>query len=113
MSLVTVTTGQTIAASHVNQLVNVLQKSSGNTEVGKYVIAAGIYTSNASTTYYYASLSRGTSPVSVAIDHADIAFSQCSSVNTADLTANGFQVFLGTTTSGVSGGAGGNLTIQY
>jgi hypothetical protein len=113
MSLIRPSTGNTIAASHVDQLVDVLQRSSGQTETGKYVISMAIYTSNGSCSWYYPSLSRGATPVSVSVDHADIGFSQCSSVNATNLTANGFEIYLGSTTSGSNGGCGGNVTISY
>lgn len=113
MSLYTVTTGSTILAADVNQLVNVLQRASGQTEAGKYFMAVPAYTTGAVIAQYICSLSRVSTPVSVSIDTADLSPVTCNSPTTARLTANGFQVTTNSTGTTTSGGCGGNYTIQY
>lgn len=113
MALNTVTTGNTILAADVNQLVNVLQRSSGQTETGKYFLTAPSYVTSASIGAYVGSLSRGTTPVSVTIDTVDQAPSNMNSPSTDHLTANGFHVFASSTGINPACNAGGNYTIQY
>lgn len=113
MALNTVTTGNTVLASDVNQMVNVLQRSAGQTETGKYFLTAPAYVSSASIGAYIGSESRGATTVSVSVDSADQAPSGVNAPNTDHLTANGFHIF--TTSTGVVAGCnvGGNYTIQY
>lgn len=114
MSLSTVTAGQTIAATHVNQLVNVLQKTAGNTEVGKYFLQGGGNTNGWAVSNYIVSLSRGTASVSVSIDTADQAPAASANTPSAlNLTANGFQVTFTTSAVTNTARAAGNFTIQY
>lgn len=114
MALNTVTTGNTILAADINQLVNVLQRASGQTQTGKYWLAGSGYATNANFANYLPSLSRITTPVSVTIDEADQAHSNCNAAVTGALTANGFYV-----DTSAAGGAqlalnvAGNYTIQY
>lgn len=114
MALNTVTTGNTVLASDINQLVNVLQRSSGQTETGKYYVNWGAYASGAQTSIYMQSLSRNATPVSVSIDTADQApANQANSPSTFNLTANGFRIFDNSTGISTNCIAGGNFTIQY
>jgi hypothetical protein len=114
MSLSTVTTGQTIAATHVNQLVNVLQKTAGNTEVGKYYLQGGSNSNGWTVSNYIVSLSRGTATVSISIDTADQApAASANSPSALFLTANGFQIEFTTSAASNTARAAGNWTIQY
>ncbi len=116
MSLVTVTTGNTILASDINQLVNVLQRSATQQEQGKYFLAGPITNNTDVVSCYIPSLSRNATPVSVAIDEVDQAHTggMTATPSTAQLTASGFQVFsLSTTGPNHNARAGGGYTIQY
>jgi len=114
MPLNTVTMGNTILAADVNQLVNVLQRAAGQTEVGHYVLAGADYAANAFVSMYMPSLSRGATPVSVSIDTADIVPSGgMGTPSTGVLTAGGFQIFNAPVAANLNPRAGGNYTIQY
>lgn len=115
MSLSTVTTGNTILAADVNQLVNVLQRASGQTEAGKYFLAGPAYASNAVVALYMPTLSRNATPVSVTIDTVDQApAGGMGTVQSGQLTANGFQIFsINSTGPNTNCRAGGNWTVQY
>lgn len=112
MALNTVTTGNTILAADINQLVNVLQKPSGSTEAGKYFIAGFGTTAGQNSSYYYSSLSRNATPVSVTIDQADQGAVNCVAPATGHLTASGVQIYTASSGSG-NIAVGGNVTIQY
>jgi len=113
MSLNTVSTGNTILAADVNQLVNVLQRPSGQTETGKYYMAGFATTSSQTLNCYIPSQSRTSTPVSVTIDTADLSPTGINTPTTAHLTSSGFNVGATSTGSGSNIGAGGNYTIQY
>lgn len=114
MALNLVTTGNVVLAADINQLVQVLQRSAGQTETGKYVLAWAGYTNGATGSLYQDSLSRVSTPVSVTIDTADVSpGGSANSPSTGHLTAGGFQVFSSTTAASVNAFEGGNYTIQY
>lgn len=115
MSLNLVTTGNTVLAADINQLVNVLQRSAGQTETGKYYIIGQSYASGGNASQYIPSLSRGSTPVSVTIDEADEGHvaGGCNAALTSHLTANGFLVDSSGTGTTLSWQVGGNYTIQY
>jgi hypothetical protein len=113
MALTLVSSGNTIYATDIDQIINVLQQPSGGTEAGSYYI-----TGNASNTsslgYFVSSLSRVSSPVSVSINTSITSPSNCNSPSTDHLNANGFHVY--TTISGgasIASNVGGGYTIQY
>jgi hypothetical protein len=114
LSLYTVVTGQVANAADLNQLVNVLQQPSGGQEKGKYALGgnwAGTGSGFFST--YVPSLSRNTSPVSVAIDTADQApIGGAVAPGTDRLSSSGFHVY-SSMTNGNNGSMAGNYTIQY
>lgn len=114
MALNTVTTGNTVLASDVNQLVNVLQQASGNTEVGKYYLQGGGNANGWVVSNYMDSLSRVSTPVSVSIDTADQAPAASANTPTAiQLTFGGFQVQFSVSTVTNTARAAGNSTIQF
>ncbi len=114
MPLNTVTTGNTILAADINQLVQVLQRAAGQTETGKYHLGGSSYTNGALVSMYMPSLSRTTAPVSASIDTSDTAPSGLQAApSTGHLTANGFQVFAFGSGTTSNCNAGGNYTIQY
>jgi len=114
MPLNTVTTGNTILAADINQVVNVLQRAAGQTEVGKYMLEGNAYASGAYISSYMPSLSRGATPVSVMIDTADNAPTALLNAPSTDhLTANGFHVFANTSGISLNQFCAGNYTIQY
>ncbi|GCE14206.1 hypothetical protein [Tengunoibacter tsumagoiensis] len=115
MALNTVTTGNTVLAADINQLVNVLQRPSGSTETGKYFLIGSSYASGANASNYIPSLSRTSTPVSITIDEADMGHvaGGCNTAVAGHLTANGFQVNTSGTGASLSWSVGGNYTIQY
>jgi hypothetical protein len=113
MPLNTVTTGNTILASDLNQVINVLQRAAGQTETGKYFLDSASYAIGAHVSQYMSSLSRGATPVSVVIDTADVGVVNCNAPTTSNLTANGFHVGVTSTAINVTAGCAGNTTIQY
>ena len=114
MALYTVTTGNTILAADVNQLENVLQRSSCQIEAGAYFMAGGVYTNTAYVSSYVASLSRISTPVSVSLDTSIQApAGNISSVTANNLTFGGFQCFAQCSAANTNARAGGLYTIQF
>lgn len=113
MSLVTPVTGGQINASDVAQLVQVLQRAAGQTESGKYYFTFWAAANADTAGIYCPSLSRGSVPVSVGIDHADAFPAGVNAPLPSNLTAFGFEVYTAATGAGVNYGVGGNWTIQY
>jgi|SRR5216683_2139917 len=93
MALTLVTTGNTINAADLNQLVFVLQRQTGQTEVGDYYLTEGAYSIGATMGYYVSHLSRTSVPTGVVIDTSLQAASNFNAPGTDHLTANGFHVF--------------------
>lgn len=108
----TVSSGTTINAQDVNQIVNTLQQGSGGTETGKYWVESGSANSGWSLGQWIQSQSRTTIPVSVSVDTSTV-LAGVSGVSTQNLTSSGFAIGAGAT--GVSNTAryAGNFTIQY
>ncbi len=112
MALNTVTTGNTVLASDVNQLVNVLQRASGQTEAGRYHFVTSAYANTAAVGGYADSLTRVSTPVSVSIDTSD-GLSNIGSVGTANLTASGFTYQGSGSGPNLNVSGGGSYTIQF
>lgn len=113
MALYTVTTGSTIAAPDVNQVVDELDRQSGQQEVGKYIAIGSAYTTNCTVGVYYPSRSRYASPISASVDSADVALSGVTSLSIGHLSSSGVQIYATSTAAGTNIGTGGNVTIQY
>jgi hypothetical protein len=114
MPLNIVVSGNTVLASDVNQVVQVLQRQSGQSETGKYYLLGSGYAVNANLGSYTVSLSRTTVPVSVVIDEADQAHTNTNAAAAATLqTANGFLVSVSASGAATNVRAGGNYTINY
>lgn len=113
MPLNLVTTGNTILASDVNQLVQVLQRQSGQTETGKYHLLGSSYANGARVAQYMTSLSRVSVPVSVTVDEADVAHNNCGAIATSALTANGVLLFANGTGTFTTAEVAGNLTFNF
>jgi hypothetical protein len=114
MALYTVSTGNTILAADINQLVSVLQRPAGQTESGHYVTAGNSYADQGVVSAYIASQSRNATPVSVSVDTSDVgAFGTSSGPTTNRLTSGGFQVYVKSSGTQTNCGAGGLYTIQY
>lgn len=114
MSLYTVSSGATINAADVNQLVNTLQAGSGATESAKYWTEAGTYDNTGSTLGEWIQTKSATStPVSVSADTSITAPISCGSMSTQQLNSSGF--FIGCASTGISNTArfGGVWTVQY
>ena len=109
---------QTAQPTDLNQLVNVLQQPSGGQEKGKYFIANQVNITNGVIGQYMPTLSRNTAPVvsSCSIDESDQTHTGGMGATPVlgQVTANGFQVYTLTSTSGSTNArAGGNYTMQY
>lgn len=113
MSLNTVTTGNTVLAADINQLVNVLQRAASQTEGGKHILNGWSNASGDTIGQYMQSISRGSTPSSVTIDTSDYSATNLNAPTTANLTANGFFIKATSTGATTSAFVGGNFTIQY
>lgn len=113
MPLNTVTTGNTVLASDVNQLVYVLQRQSGQNEIGDYYLTLGAYATSAFIGYFVSSLSRTSVPTGVVIDTSLQAASNFNAPATDHLTANGFHVYASSTGININCNVGGQYTISY
>lgn len=113
MALNLVNTGNTILAADINQLVNVLQRSSGQTETGRYYIAGFATASSQTLNCYIPSQSRNSTPVSVTLDTSDLSPVGVGTPAPAHVSSAGFTIGTTSTGSGTNIGAGGNYTIQY
>ena len=112
-SLNPVSTGNTILAADINQLIYVLQRPSGQTEVGSYFLT-GVGTSGITGLGgWVPSQSRNATPVSVTIDTSLQSPTNCNTPNTFHLGQNGFQLATQYTSSTSAANVGGNYTIQY
>lgn len=113
MSLYTVSSGTTINAQDVNQLVNVLQQQSGGQELGKYYLTFNASASGYFGSVWIVSLSRVSTPVSVTIDTSIANPVFCNNVATSNLGTAGFQIFAQSTGANGNCRVGGVYTIQY
>lgn len=112
MSLNTVTTGNTILAADINQLVYVLQRQSGQSETGKYYTSQSVYVNGGTLGTYYSSLNRVSVPISATIDATD-AQTNCNAPSNDHLTANGLHIFSSSTGISNSVNLGGNVTLNF
>ena len=112
MSLNQVTTGNTILAADVNQIVNTLQATAGATEIGKYFFQAGTNASGWVIGAWIQTQSRNSTPVSVTFD-TSIILAGVTGVGTQSLTTSGFYISGGGTGVSNTSRAGGNWTVQY
>lgn len=113
MALTTVSNGNTANANDLNQLVNVLQQPSGGQEKGKYWIESNAEASGSYGSYYYSSLSRTSTPISVSIDEADQAHSSCNAATASNLSAFGVKINTTSTVQTFHFLVAGNITIQF
>ncbi len=114
MALNTVTTGNTVLAADINQLVQVLQRAAGQTETGKYWLQGGCYQTSAEVSTYVDSLNRTSTPSGTVIDTADQApASSAGTPAASSLTANGFLVKFASTAASNTARAGGNYTTSF
>ncbi len=113
MTLVLVNTGDTVQNTHINQFTNVLQRSSGQTEVGKYFIVIWSNAANDFGGEWIPTLSRGVTPVSASIDTSTSLDSNLNAPSTGHLDASGFQIFTSSKAASANMGFGGNWTVQF
>lgn len=113
MALYTVSSGNTINAADINQMVNILQQQSGGQEVGKYHLMFNSYTNGAQGQCWIPTLSRNSAPVSVTIDTTDQAPQNCGAPNTNLLKSSGFQIYAASNGQWLTCNTGGNFTVQY
>ena len=113
MALYTVTTGNTINALDVNQLVNILTQPSGGQEIGTYYLNGWGSASGQNIRQWMASRSQGETPVSVSVDTSIATPNSINTPTTEKLSQYGFHVKTTTTGATSSGYAGGLFTIQY
>jgi hypothetical protein len=115
MALYTVSTGITIAAADINQLVNVLQEPSGGLEKGRYRLAGGVYATNAVLSHWVNTLSRNSVPVSLTIDTADATPNTLNApaAPLGNSNAGGFLIYATATAAGTNAFAAGNWQANY
>ena len=115
MALTTVVTGGQINANDINQLVNVLQRSSGQSEVGHYRLAGGAYAISAVVSHWVNTLSRGSTPVSLTIDTLDGTPSNLNapSAPLGNANAGGFLIFATASAANGNCNCAGNWTANY
>lgn len=114
-TLTPVVAGNTIYASDINALLDILSRQSGQSETGIYFIAGPAYTNGSVVAEYMPTLTRGTTPSSVTIDTAvqSPTGGMSGTPSTGQLSGNGFQVYSLSTTTGTNNRAGGNTTVNY
>ena len=114
MALTAITNGQLSDASQLNQVIYALQRLAGQQEQGQYVLAGWNTGGGQAISYYYASISRGTTPSGVTVDHAVQLTTSLNAPGTTFLSSSGVQVFcLSTATASSTSTCGGNITMQY
>ena len=103
-----------ISASFLNNLENALEQPTGGTETGSYFLAGWSSANGDVISLWMPTLSRTSTPVSVSVDTSIQALANMTGPTTANLNANGFQVY-GTANNGaqVNCGVGGNWTVRY
>jgi hypothetical protein len=90
-----------------------LKRAAGHTETGGYFIAFASTAASQVGSYYYASQSRGVTPLSVTVDSSQYPPTNCTAPGALQLTANGVQVFTNSSAAGTNNRVGGGVTIQY
>ena len=106
--------GNTVLATDITQLTDMLQRQSTQTETGKYYLESGLYATNAFTSTYIRTSSQGSTPISVTIDEADQAHTgSINAPTTAQLTSFGFQIKANASGASTDGRVGGNYTVHY
>lgn len=111
MALYQVSSGQTINANDINQLVNTLMAPSGAQEIGFFAITFNASNSGYIGANWIKTTSQGSTPVSITL--SNVSSAGCGTVQTSSSSAYGFQA------SAASSFAGGNLhfnanyTVQY
>lgn len=113
MTLYRPTSGTVINAQDIVQVVAVLLRGSGEVETGKYWINFGASASGYFGSHYTHTLSQGATPVSVTVDAADQAATNCNNLGTDHLTANGFLTTVQSTITSGNCRVGGNYSVQY
>ncbi len=113
-TLVRVSTGATINASDVDQIISELQHQTGETETGEYVLAGGSNASGFVVSAWVSMRSRVSTPASVTIDTSIQAPSgNANTPSTNHLLESGFQVFFTTSAGNVSNGCAGLWTVHF
>ena len=115
MALTLVVAGAQINASDLNQTINVLQRSAGQSEVGHYRLAGGAYAVGAVVSHWVNTLSRGSTPVSLTIDTLDGTPSNLNapSAPIGNANAGGFLIFATATAINGNANCAGNWTANY
>jgi hypothetical protein len=113
MALTLVANTNTIQAADVNQLIFILQRQTGQTEVGDYYLTEGAYSIGATAGYFVWSLNRNSVPTGVVIDTSLQAASNFNAPGTDNFNANGFHVFALASAINVSCNVGGLYTLSY
>lgn len=114
MSLYTVSSGQIVNASDINQLVNVLQEGSGGTESAKYWVESGTGNATGWTVGdWVQTKSANATPVSVIIDTSITNPLSLNAPTTQQLNSSGFFVGASSNSSSNTARFGGLWTVQY
>lgn len=114
MSLYTVDFDQVSQPEDLNQIVDVLQQPPGGQETGGYFIGGACYAANGYISTWISTLSRFSTPVSVAINtNVQNPTGNIGSPTAARLNANGFQVYAQFSAASLNGYCGGGYTVQF
>lgn len=97
----------------MNNIENTFVQPSGGSETGDYYLTSAVYTSGGSIGGWYASLSKGQTPVSITTDESLQAHSGCNAISSDHLGQYGVHIY--TTSTAITAGAnvGGVLTFNY
>jgi hypothetical protein len=103
MALTTVSTGNTINASDLNQIINVLQRLTTQSETGAYYLGYSSWQTGALGSLWIPSLSRNATPSSSSVDSSLQAASNIvtspPSLAVAVTTSSGLQIVVASTTN--------------
>lgn len=113
MTLSTVSTGSTINASDINQIVNVLQRLTSQSETGAYYLGYSAYQTGALGSVWVPSLSRNATPASSSVDQSLQAASNCGSLAVSVTTSSGLQITVASTTNTNNAHVAGIFVLNY
>lgn len=112
MALTLVTSGNTIFASDLNQIIAVLQRS-GTSETGQYIIKGNAPAINNELSTYIHTTSQGVTPSSVSIDTSVLTTLGVGAPAVQNISASGFLVHVLSSGAGTDCHVGGVYTANY
>ena len=113
MALTTVTSGNTILSSDINQIIDILQRRTSQSETGAYYLAFNAYQTNAIGNLWVPSLSRNATPASSSIDQSIQAQVNCSGLSVANTSSSGLQINITATGATNNAHVAGVFVLNY